>query len=79
MLFGFLTSISYREHPSDWHRVETRHLAELDAFAVNDWLRGMAQGDYDIAGATYPHTHLVVFFERISDAVWFKLTWGGNR
>jgi hypothetical protein len=66
------------EHPDDWLRIETRMLSDAEIFEVNEWLRQMALGRYDINGASRPHPHMVVFFEEKRDAVWFKLTWGGD-
>lgn len=78
MTLHFVITGTYDPHPEGWTRIESRYVTDSEVFEVNDWLRGMTQGRYDIAMANRPHQHMVLFFEEVKDAVWFKLTWGGG-
>lgn len=77
MISQFVIAGTNTSHPEGWARIESRYVTDLEVFEVNDWLRDLTQGRYDIAMANRPHQHMIVFFEEVRDAVWFKLSWGG--
>lgn len=66
------------DHPQDWTLVETRWLTEDETYDLNKWLREMATSGYDITADNRAPHHLRVYFAEKSDAMWFKLAWGGH-
>lgn len=72
-----ITDIS-APHPSGWIPIATTPIEDGHVYEINDWLRMMTRSRYDIAAMSRPYQRLIVFFEATSDAVLFKLAWGGT-
>ncbi len=68
---------NFPAHPDGWFMVVTRRLHRNEQFEINQWLRLMTQSKYDLTPCAADVDRLQAFFSAKSDAVLFKLTWGG--
>lgn len=63
--------------PEGWQPVVSRYLAETQIHEVHGWLWDMCAARWSSVTHYTPELRLCVWFQKLSDAVAFKLAWGG--
>lgn len=66
-------------HPEDWLPVLSRALEDDETHGLNAWLWTCCEGRWSPVTWYVPALKQLVFFERVQDAVKFKLAWGGTQ